>query len=144
MSSTSLAVPYVETLNLVRTAIREAQEAVTGGEGGDIAFARNCLATGMEQLRGLARRYSASREARDHASGLTSALRPIVADPGFVAAAGAVADAIEGTTDLLGRGAIRLAEILRAWASDKSPSHAFELAIIADTVMRAEKKKGAR
>jgi hypothetical protein len=143
LSSSALAVPYIETLTLVATAVAEARGAAAGGDKEDVAFARNCLATGMDHLRGLSRRYSSSREARDFAEGLNGVPRPIVADPRFVAALVALADAVEASADLLGRGAARIAEILRAWANDKSPSHALELAIIADTVMKAEKKKGS-
>ena len=60
--------PYIETLTLVATAVAEARGAAAGGDKEDVAFARNCLATGMDHLRGLSRRYSSSREARDFVS----------------------------------------------------------------------------
>ncbi len=140
----ALALPYVESLQLVATAVREARTACSGGDKEAPAIAHNYLATGMEHLRGLARRYSASREARDFAAGLIASPRPIVSDAGFVRAACEAAAELEQLKDLVGQGGARVVAILRNWTEDKAPTNALNLAIVADTVMRAQKKKGSR
>jgi hypothetical protein len=135
----SAAEPFTELLCLTKENLVEGRRTIEAAGNGKIdgdtaAYSCQSLIAGVDRLRLLSRRYSATPEYRSGATIL------ILSDAAFRAAIEGVAAELEASR-AMGAAAPRIADTLRRWIATASPEHSRTLGAQADAALRVLKRK---
>lgn len=139
------AAQYVEHFQLAAAAFAEGRDAMTEAGVLDseaatplVAHANQTVASGLIQIKALARKYMAAERLNPNAS------RVIISDATFRAAAEKCADGLDEAGPLLPVIARRIASALRKWIEESDPDVARRIVVIADAAARMAKMRSAR